>query len=203
MSDKRYDLDEAAPVALALHEALLPFSAETPEMMKEWPWPNLLAIVGSLRRQKDSVGDIELLYVPRYEDRQLDLLSSAPMNLATEKIGQLVKDGTLEQRLNCAGNISSWGRLNKHAVHMASGIPIDLFETCKENWFVSLVIRTGSKDTNLRLAMGAQKLNRTLHAYGEGVSEQWPDGSVQRIRATSEEHVFQLCGVPYLEPHRR
>jgi hypothetical protein len=48
--------------------------------------------------------------------------------------------------------------------------------TTRENWFVSLVIRTGSKDTNLLLTTGAQKLGRKLNAYGCGVTG--PDGTI-------------------------
>lgn len=79
-----------------------------------------------------------------------------------------------------------------------------------ENWWVSLVVRTGSKETNLRLTTGAQRLGRTLHAYGSGVTinraqtiggEAHLPGS--EIKATSEQAVFELCEVPYLEPEQR
>jgi DNA polymerase/3'-5' exonuclease PolX len=67
------------------------------------------------------------------------------------------------------------------------------------NWWVALVIRTGSKDTNLALTTGANRKNATLMAYGAGVK--WSDGTV--TAATSEQHVFEMCGVPYKEPKDR
>lgn len=67
------------------------------------------------------------------------------------------------------------------------------------NWFVSLVIRTGSKEMNLKLTDGAIKLGRTLNAYGSGVTLE--DGRV--MPATSEEDVFFLCQVPYVPPECR
>lgn len=61
------------------------------------------------------------------------------------------------------------------------------------------MIRTGSKDTNLRLTTGAQRRGATLNAYGMGVT--WSDGTT--TPATSEQHVFEMCGIPYLEPCKR
>lgn len=66
-------------------------------------------------------------------------------------------------------------------------------------WWVALVIRTGSKETNLRLTTGAQKRGGTIHAYGSGVT--FKDG--REITATSEKDVFDMCGVPYLPPEKR
>ena len=39
-----------------------------------------------------------------------------------------------------------------------------------------MVVRTGSKETNLRLTTGAQKQGRSLNAYGRGVT--CSDGSI-------------------------
>lgn len=200
--DKRFDADEAMPVAAELLEDLRPFVLERPP---GFPWfdSHLITIAGSLRRMKDNVGDIELLYVPRLEARQKDFFSTEPMNLAEERIALWLEQKRIEKRLNVRGAVSSWGTLNKHAVHVESGIPVDLFATTAANWFVSLVIRTGGKETNLMLTTGANRLNRTLHAYGSGVTQRWPDGTTDELVAASEQDVFKLCGCEYVEPHRR
>jgi DNA polymerase (family 10) len=186
MAEKpKFDSDEAAPVAVQMLEILKPFCER-------------IEIAGSLRRMKDRVGDIELLFIPRFEDRQMDMFTTEPMDLADEKINALLKDGTLLKRPNKDG-IFTWGKKNKLCLHNASGIPIDLFSTTAENWFVSLVIRTGSKETNLALTNGAIALGGSLNAYGSGVS--WKDGS--KTIAESEEHVFRMCGVKYRNPNER
>lgn len=186
MSDKKkFDADEACPVAEHLLKLLRPFCER-------------IEIAGSLRRMKDRVGDIELLFVPKMAARQTGLFDQEPFNLAQEKIGKLLASGALEKRPNVNGQFA-WGTKNKLGLHVESGIPVDLFETTEANWWVSLVVRTGSKETNLALTTGAQKLGRTLNAYGCGVTES--DGTV--IPATSEQHVFELCGVDYLEPNER
>lgn len=157
-----------------------------------------IAIVGSLRRLKPDVGDIELLFIPRKATRPDGLFDVVEVSVADEVLDTRLRDGTLVKRPNVNG-VFTWGDANKHAIHVASGIPIDFFATRPANWWVSLVIRTGSKDTNLRLTTGAQSQGASLMAYGPGV--RWSNGTV--TEATSERHVFELCKVPYLEPQKR
>ena len=157
-----------------------------------------MAIVGSLRRGKPEVGDLELLYVPIVAERPDGLFDKRLVDVTSEVIEGLLRDGTLTKRPNVNG-VFTWGERNKHAVYVAGGIPVDLFGTSEDKWWVSLVIRTGSKETNLRLTTGAQRQGGSLNAYGMGVT--WADNSV--TAATSERHVFELCGVPYLEPNQR
>jgi len=182
---KRYPYAEALEVAQKLKDALASTCCR-------------IEITGSLRRHKPDVGDIELLFVPREGQRQLDLLSQESYSLADELIAEWVRKDLIAQRPNVKGCFT-WGPKNKLAIHTTSGIPLDLFATTERNWWVSLVVRTGGKATNLRLAMGAQRIGRSLNAYGSGVT--CSDRSI--IPATSEKHVFELCGVPYLEPEER
>ena len=201
---------------------------ETQELKRRWPRAEALVvaselvaamqpgcsrivIAGSIRRERPTVGDVEILYVPSITedpDRE-DMFRTRKFNLADEIIEQLEGSGVLARRKNKLGS-EMFGPKNKLMVHVPSGIPVDLFSTTEENWWVSLVVRTGSKETNLRLTTGAIKLGRTLKAYGPGVEMIDPhtiDGSFYRagemIHATSERDVFRLCGVEYLEPNQR
>ena len=183
----------------------------------KWPWADAdlvaksivaqlafycerIEAVGSVRRRKPHVGDVEVLFIPRLEDRQTDMFSTEPYDLAHERIETLRATGWLAKRLNVNGMVAGWGPKNKLAVHVESGMPVDLFSTTPSCWFSSLVCRTGGKDTNLALTNGANKLNRTWHVYGEGVEDR-KTGLVTAAR--SEREVFELCGVPYLEPEER
>ena len=51
-------------------------------------------------------------------------------------------------------------------MHAGSSIPVDLFATTAERWFVSLVVRTGSKEMNTTLAGSALRRGMQLHMYG-------------------------------------
>lgn len=178
-------------------EKAMPVADELVELLK--PCCKRIAIAGSLRRLKPMVGDIEILFVPRTATRPDGLFDQRIVSVAGEVIDQKLKDGFFAKRPSKTG-VFTWGESNKLAVHTASGIPVDLFSVPEENWWVSLVVRTGSKETNLRLTTGANKLNRTLHAYGYGVTNRMTN---ETTAATSEQHVFELCGVPFLEPKDR
>lgn len=157
-----------------------------------------IEIAGSLRRQKEWVGDIELLYIPRFEERPDGLFDKKPVSLVDECLDAMLKAGELQKRPSKTG-VFTWGAQNKLGIHVETGIPVDFFATDAVRWWVALVIRTGSKETNLRLTTGAQKRGGQIHAYGSGVT--FKDG--REVTATSEQEVFDLCGVPYLPPEKR
>lgn len=185
MSKTRWPHAEALAVAEQLQAILSPACRR-------------IAIAGSLRRRKPDVGDVELLFVPILTERPDGLFDRRIVDVCSEVVEKMLADGVLAKRPNVNGHFT-WGERNKLAIHVPSGIPVDLFGTSEANWFVSLVIRTGSKDTNLRLTNGAIRRGATLNAYGSGVT--WSDGT--QTPATSEEHVFEMCGVLYLPPERR
>ena len=161
------------------------------------PLCDRIEIAGSIRRKKPMVSDIEVLYVPRFVERPLDLLSNHMVSLADEKIPGWLATGLLAKRPSSTGVIT-WGEKNKLGIHVPSGISVDFFATTLENWWVSLVIRTGSKYTNLALTNGAITHGGSLQAYGSGVMKR---GVLYQAR--SERDVFDLCGLDYLEPENR
>ena len=157
-----------------------------------------IEIAGSLRRGKPDVGDIEILYVPRI--RQVHVLGELfpkSGSLADELLDRWLAKGIISKRPNINGSVT-WGELNKLAVYATSGIPVDLFATTMERWFVSLVMRTGSAQSNTRLATAALKRGMQFHAYGA-----IQDRSGQQIIPQSEREVFERLGVPYREPAER
>ncbi|MBV8772162.1 MAG: hypothetical protein JO266_04470 [Acidobacteria bacterium] len=155
------------------------------------------AIAGSLRRGKPDVGDIELVYVSRIgQVRKSGELFPVRGYLADELIDRWLVDGMLRKRPNINGSVT-WGEYNKLAVHR-SGIPVDLFATTTDRWFVTLVMRTGPMESNVALAAAAKRRGMQFHAYG---MLERRDG--QPIITQSEQEVFERCGVPYHEPERR
>lgn len=181
----RYPADSARKVAEGIVAVLAPLCER-------------IEIAGSLRRRRPTVGDIEILYVPKMDARPDGLFGTKQVSLADERIEQALTNGVIVKRPSKIG-IFTWGDKNKLAVHVASGIPVDFFSTSLEAWWVSLVVRTGSAETNLSLTTAAQRQGKSLIAYGEGVRQ--TDGTV--IAARSEQEVFALCGVAYREPWQR
>lgn len=156
-----------------------------------------IEIAGSLRRKKPEVGDIEILFVSKD--------SIDPMSLFFEKIGnqadvcirELEANGILARRLNMLGR-QVYGPKNKLMRHVASGIPVDLFETTEECWYNALVCRTGPAELNKAIAAAAIAKGWHWNVYGPGFSR--PD-EAHPVR--SEREVFEFVGLPYSKPDRR
>jgi DNA polymerase/3'-5' exonuclease PolX len=148
------------------------------------------------------VGDVEILYIPRFEDRRRDMFALSPANLADEAIEALLLTGVLRKRPSKTKTFA-WGVKNKLALHR-SGIPVDLFAATPENWFNYLVCRTGPADSNTRIAMEAQKRGWKWNPYGNGFSRGGVlAGPPEEHVVRSERDVFEFVGLPYAEPEER
>jgi DNA polymerase/3'-5' exonuclease PolX len=159
------------------------------------------AVAGSIRRGKPMVSDVEILFIPRSEKQRdpADMFGWLTVNLADQVIAQMEKAGVLARRKSITGT-ETYGKLNKLMIHRASGIPVDLFtEPSANDWWRSLVIRTGPKELNIRLIETAARYGVKVHAYGVGLTRE--DGSP--IVCTSEEEFFDICGVPFIAPKAR
>lgn len=163
--------------------------------------PGYLMVCGSLRRRRMEASDVEVLFCPKTEMRPDGLFEHKPHDFAAEAIERLLISNAIEKRPSEKGSFT-WGPLNKLAIHRQSKIPVDLFaEPDPRCWFRSVVIRTGSAETNIKLTTGAMKLNRKLHAYGDKCLEDLATGQVTYPK--SEEVVFEFCGVPFRPPWER
>lgn len=163
---------------------------EIAEQLKEGlePFCDRIEIAGSIRRHKWEVGDIELLCIPRFIN-DIDQLES--------EIGYLMHQQILDYRLNKLGR-RVYGPKNKLLLHRPSGIGVDIFSTTEECWPVSLVVRTGGKQTNIRISSAALQMGYRFHAYGSGFST--PNGE---IVCHSEREVFETVGLPWQRPEER
>jgi len=185
---KRWDWAEAAKVAQELVGRLMPFCQR-------------IKIAGSLRRGKPDVGDVEIVFVPAVTLKPGGLFGDdvLQINEANVEISRLVDEGVLAPRLNKKGG-TAWGAKNKLAVHVASGIPVDLFETTEAAWWNYLVCRTGPAESNMRIASKAKAMGWRWNPYGEGFTR-LADGFVHAVG--SEAEVFAFVGLPFLSPEER
>jgi DNA polymerase/3'-5' exonuclease PolX len=157
-----------------------------------------LVVAGSLRRRKREVGDVEVLFVPNFIPERDGLFDTRQVNLADRVLDRLLEAGVLARRKNSLGG-EAWGEKNKLAVHRASGIPVDLFTAREGNWFNLLVCRTGSAESNVRIAAAAKAKGWKWNPYGPGFTDQ----AGLLVQVLSERAVFELIGLPYLEPWQR
>lgn len=80
-----------------------------------------------------------------------------------------------------------------------TGIPVDIYVATEDTWVTLLLIRTGSKEHNVRLAQRARELGMKLRASGDGI-----EGSTgELIKVRNEEEVFSVLRLDYLPPRMR
>ena len=78
-------------------------------------------------------------------------------------------------------------------------IDLDVYYATEETWATLLLIRTGSKESNLRLATAAKRKGWRLAASGGGLF----DENDQRIAGDTEQSIFEALGLRYPEPWER
>lgn len=197
MSDKkRYPREDAIRVAKVFCEALQAVT-ET----------DRLVVAGSLRRRKKSVGDVEILFVPKMGNGPKVDLFSEPLilSLADYALGKLLESGVVAKRPNIRGSFC-WGPSNKLGVHVESQIPIDFFSTTEESFFNYLVCRTGGALNNTKIAEAARAKGWKWNPYGKGFQKiDFYGNELQEFSEpmTSERAVFEFVGLEYQEPWQR
>src|ERR1044071_2059762 len=96
--------EEALRVALGLRTALEDYCER-------------IEIAGSLRRKRPLVSDIELVFIPKMEERADGLFDRKPFDLAHEAIERMLVCGMLAKRRSvAAAGVIGWGMKNKMAV---------------------------------------------------------------------------------------
>jgi DNA polymerase/3'-5' exonuclease PolX len=154
-----------------------------------------LAVAGSIRRGRQWVGDVELVYE---SEPMLDLFGERTGDVRADVIiEQWLSRGVLEKRLSKVGH-SSWGREIKLAVRVATGIPVDLFAARPGGWHSYLMCRTGSRIHNEAIAREMMGRSMRWEPY-EGVRLR----SGELVRVSSEAELYEMIGWPYLEPEER
>jgi DNA polymerase/3'-5' exonuclease PolX len=161
--------------------------------------PDYIAAAGSYRRLKPLVGDLEILYAPRFGPAADGELFAVEKNLFDVRLSVLEFDRILARRHNVNGS-EMFGEKNKLMVHVATGLPVDLFATTPESWMNYLVCRTGGAESNKQIATRAKAQGYTWNPYGPGFTRLC-DGKCFVMQ--SEKAVFEFVGLPYLEPHER
>jgi DNA polymerase/3'-5' exonuclease PolX len=173
----------------------------------------LLKVCGSLRRMKDQVGDVELVFVPRMsvvarEERDLfqNVIRPAKTVLQTHPmLDALVSQFALSRRLKSGGS-QTWGQWIRLAVHVASQVPVDFFACTREAWWNIVACRTGGARSNVAVASAA-----IAKGWHWDMSPQSPgfkrrkglSDAFEWHPVTSEAEVFEFVGLPCLKPEER
>jgi len=139
------------------------------------PYCQKIEVAGSIRRRKAIVHDIDIVLIP-----------SDPWNLEGE---MLALARPFQPKM-------SGEKLKRFDYN---GAQVDLYYATAETWATLLLIRTGSKENNIRLCSRAKELGWHLAASGDGLFNE----KGERIAGDSEESIYGALGLPYQRPEER
>jgi DNA polymerase (family 10) len=139
------ELARAEALALRLQEQITPYCSK-------------VAIAGSIRRRKDTVGDLELVALPRWERRPdpQDLFGGTVLtNVLFAEWGE--KGGQAPYPIRWQKGCKATGRYWQGIVGK-DGPHLDLFLPAPANWGLILAIRTGCAEFSQALVTRAREL---------------------------------------------
>ena len=133
----------------------------------------MISIAGSLRRMKETVGDMDILAFSSQPAEVMDFFTSM------ENVEAVIAKGE-----------------TKSSVRLESGIQVDLRIVPKESFGSALQYFTGSKEHNIEVRRIAVRAGCKLNEYGLFKGE-------KRIAGESEEEVYRALGMDYIPPELR
>ena len=150
-------------------DELIPYLSETGGL-------DQIAAAGSLRRGKDTIGD-------------LDLLVTGPK--APEALERFVNHPKVHAVLGKGPNKAS-------IQYGLEGLQVDLRALPHESYGAAMQYFTGSKEHNIVLRLRAQKLGLTLNEYGL-----FRVDNEQRVAGATEQDVYAQLGLSWIPPELR
>jgi len=167
-----------------------------------------LKVAGSLRRRLAQIGDIEIVAEPKTEPGTSGLFDDmvTTRDLLDERMSELLDSGTVQQRLDVNGH-PRWGPLVKYLTYR--DVRVDLFCPSAKRFGWILMLRTGPAAFSRQLVVAKDRRTKDGRPGLRPVYIAPQDGwltwrtSGQRIPTPTEQHVFDLFGLSYLEPWER
>ena len=131
-----------------------------------------IEVAGSVRRGKQTVKDIDFVLIPS---------DAWNLSLKIAGLGPATLKGDKLKRVNY------------------NGIQLDFYLADERTWATLLLIRTGSKENNIRLATLAKKRGWHLAASGDGLFNE----KGQRVAGDSEESIYEALELSYQKSWER
>jgi DNA polymerase (family 10) len=150
-------------------DELIPYLSETGGL-------DQIAAAGSLRRGKDTIGDLDLLVTGPKAGEALERFVNHPKAHAV--LGKGPNKASIQYGLE--------------------GLQVDLRALPHESYGAAMQYFTGSKEHNIGLRLRAQKLGLTLNEYGLFRVE-----NEQRVAGETEQDVYAQLGLAWIPPELR
>lgn len=159
-------------------EEAWPLAQEILAELEQLPGVKKTAVAGSLRRMKESIGDVDLLVAADEAAPIMDYFVNMPR----------------------VESVSGHGP-TKSSVVLHNGMQVDLRVLPAERWGTLLSYFTGSKDHNVRLRELALKQGLSLNEHAFTPTASGADSA--EILCATEEELYQVLNLPYILPTLR
>lgn len=153
----------------------LPLANELLRLLSKLPGATRVSTAGSLRRMKETIGDLDLLVASRRPARIMDGFTRAPF---------------------CARVLASG--VTKASILTPEGLQVDLRVVAPESFGAALQYFTGSKEHNVRLRERAVRRGLKVNEYGVFRTK-----TNRRIAGREEAEVYRALGLPWIPPEMR
>lgn len=148
------------------------------EWLRQQTGVETISVAGSVRRYRETIGDIDLLVASDAAGPIMDALIRAPS----------------VERVLAHGD-------TKTSVVVTRGLQIDLRVVPPASWGAALVYFTGSKEHNVRLRGHALKRKLLLNEYG--LYRVGEEARGQEIASRTEEEIYAALGMDWIAPELR
>jgi len=157
----------------ALLGYILPVSDEIRRRMKSLKEVEAVEVAGSIRRMKETIGDIDVLVITEQPGKVSDFFTKMP------NVDRVVAKGP-----------------TRSTVQLAEGIECDLRVVERKAFGSALMYFTGNKDHNIASRRIAIKKGWKLNEYGLF-------SGAKQIAGKTEQEIYSKLGMQYIEPEMR
>lgn len=152
---------------------VLPLAKIIEKRLSALPGVEKCVIAGSLRRRKETIGDIDILVVAKKAEAVMEKFVSMP------EVARVLAKGP-----------------TKSSVTLDAGLDCDLRVVESASYGAALCYFTGSKDHNVTLRQLAVDKGLKLNEYGLWKGE-------KRVAGKTEEEIYKALGLEYIPPEMR
>jgi len=152
---------------------ILPIVKETLERLKSLKEVEQISVAGSVRRMKETIGDVDFLIISKNPEKVMDFFVSLP------------------------GIVKIWGKgSTKSSVRMKGGFDMDIRVVPKKSYGSALQYFTGSKEHNIATRKIAIDKGLKLNEYGVFRGP-------RMVAGKTEEEVYKTLGMEWVPPELR
>ncbi|CAG0956144.1 DNA polymerase/3'-5' exonuclease PolX [Phycisphaerales bacterium] len=177
--------------------------------IREHPAVSHAQAAGSLRRGKETIGDIDIL-VALKKGRDADAAAVGEAFRTTPGVVETLAAGETKSsvRVSLAHDLGRWKLEGQSGeAHAGPSIQVDLRVLPAASWGSALLYFTGSKEHNVRLRELALSKGYTLNEWGlfpEDDEKSPPQArGVKPVAGKTEEDVYAKLGLSYIPPEAR